>query len=158
MRVAYAHPVLDESHGGALAMTAPDETTEARPDLLFQIASGFMAAKHLFIANEVGLFEHLGRGPAALDDLAQRTGIARQRLRILADAMVALGVLERTDDQYRNGPIAATFLSGTGAADLRPFLRFWDRLSYPTWAKFEAAVRTGQGQSSLHLAEDEQRI
>lgn len=139
-------------------MNAPDETTEARPDLLFQIASGFMAAKHLFIANEVGLFEHLGRGPAALDDLAQRTGIASRRLRIVADAMVALGVLERTDDQYRNGPIAATFLSGMGAADLRPFLRFWDRLSYPAWAKLEAAVRTGQGQSSLHLPEDEQRI
>ena len=139
-------------------MTAAGETTEVTPDLLFQIASGFMAAKHLFVANEVGLFAHLADGPATLDELARRTGIAGRRLRILADAMVVLGVLERTDGQYRNGPVAATFLSGTGPADLRPFLRFWDRLSYPTWTKFEAAVRTGQGQSTLHLPEDEQRI
>jgi SAM-dependent methyltransferase len=139
-------------------MTAATETTGVSPDPIFQIASGFMAAKHLFIANEVGLFDQLADGPATLEDLAQRTGITGRRLRILADAMVALGLLERTDDQYRNGPVAATFLSGTGPADLRPFLRFWDRLSYPTWTKFETAVRTGQGQSTLHLPEEEQRI
>jgi hypothetical protein len=70
-------------------MTAAGETTEVTPDLLFQIASGFMAAKHLFVANEVGLFAHLADGPATLDELARRTGIAGRRLRILADAMVA---------------------------------------------------------------------
>ncbi len=139
-------------------MTTADAPTAVTPDSLFQIASGFMAAKHLFIANEVGLFEHLGGGSASLDDLARRSGIARQRLRIVADAMVTLGLLEQQDGRYRNGPVAAAFLSGTTPTDLRPFLRFWDRLSYPTWARFEAAVRTGQGQSTLHLAEEEQRI
>jgi hypothetical protein len=28
---------------------------------------GFMAAKHLFIASEIGVFENLGHGPATLD-------------------------------------------------------------------------------------------
>ncbi|HEX5164997.1 MAG TPA: methyltransferase dimerization domain-containing protein, partial [Thermomicrobiales bacterium] len=87
-----------------------DGPSEVTPDILFQIAGGFMTAKHLFIANEVGLFEHLASGPASLYDLAQRTGIARRRLRIVADAMVALGLLECQDGQYQNGPIAATFL------------------------------------------------
>jgi hypothetical protein len=32
---------------------------EITPDLIFQVASGFMAA-NLFVANEVGLFEKLG--------------------------------------------------------------------------------------------------
>lgn len=32
------------------------------PDLIFQIANGFIAAKHLFVANEVGLFEKLAEG------------------------------------------------------------------------------------------------
>lgn len=139
-------------------MATVSVTTEVTPDILFQVASGFMAAKHLFIANEIGLFEHLAGGPMTLDDLAHRTGIARRRLRILADAMVVLGLLERTDDQYRNGAVTAAFLSGATPTDLRPFLRFWDRLSFPTWTKFEAAVRTGEGQSTLHLPEEEQRI
>lgn len=105
-------------------MTAAGEPTEVTPDSLFQIASGFMAAKHLFIANELGLFAHLAGGPATLDELAPRTGIARPRLRIVADAMVALGLLERQGDRYHNGPVAATFLSGATPADLRPCLRF----------------------------------
>jgi len=133
-------------------------TVDVTPDPIFQIASGFMAAKHLFVANEVGVFAHLAEGPSTLDELARRTGVARNRLRILADAMVALGLVERRDDQYQNGPVAATFLSGRTPADLRPFLRFWDRLSYPTWTKFEDAVRTGRGQSTLHLPEEQQRI
>lgn len=132
--------------------------TEVTPEPIFEIASGFMAAKHLFVANEVGLFEQLADGPATLEELAERTGVARHRLRILADAMVVLGFVERRGDLYRNAPVAATFLSGRTPADLRPFLRFWDRLSYPTWTKFEDAVRTGQPQSTLQLPEEAQRI
>ncbi len=32
--------------------------TSVTPDSIFQVASGFMASKHLYVANEVGLFEH----------------------------------------------------------------------------------------------------
>jgi hypothetical protein len=31
----------------------------ATPDSIFQVASGFMASKHLFVATEIGLFEHI---------------------------------------------------------------------------------------------------
>jgi SAM-dependent methyltransferase len=132
--------------------------TNVTPEPIFQVASGFMAAKHLFVANEVGLFEQLADGPVTLDELAGRTGIAQPRLRILADAMVVLGFVERHGDLYQNAPIAATFLTGRTPADLRPFLRFWNRLSYPTWTKLEDAIRTGQAQSTLDLPEEEQRI
>ena len=107
--------------------------TDAAPEPIFQVASGFMAAKHLFVANEVGLFEQLADGPSTLDELAARTSVARPRLRILADAMVVLGFVERHGDSYRNAAVAATFLTGRTPADLRPFLRFWNRLSYPKW-------------------------
>ena len=96
-------------------------TTTVTPELIFQVASGFMAAKHLFVANEVGLFEQLADGPATLDELSSSTGIARPRLRILADAMVVLGFVERHGDLYQNAPITATFLTGRTPADLRPF-------------------------------------
>ena len=104
------------------------------PDLILQTAMGFMASKHLFVATEIGLFEHLSQGPATLDEIAQRTGVPRRTARISADAMVALGLLERQGDRYQNSPVAAVFLSGQAPADLRPLLRFWNRLSYrPRW-------------------------
>ena len=34
------------------------------PDPIMRIAMGFMAAKHLFVANEIGLFTGLAQGPA----------------------------------------------------------------------------------------------
>ena len=117
---------------------------EVTPDLIFQVANGFMAAKHLFVANEVGLFEALADAPATLDDVARGLGIPRRTLRILADAMVALGFIERQGDQYQNSPVAATFLSGRTPADLRPALRYWNRLNYQRWSELEEVVRTEQ--------------
>ena len=132
--------------------------SEITPEPIFKVASGFMAAKHLFIANEIGLFDQLAGGSASLDDLAQRTNVARTRLRILADAMVSLGFLERHDDAYQNSPVAAAFLCDGAAADMRPFLSFWNHLSYPMWTKLEDAVRTGKAQTTLNLSDNLQRI
>ena len=112
------------------------------PDLIFQIANGFMAAKHLFVANEVGLFAALAGSPTTLDGLAQRTGTPRRTLRILADAMVAVGLLEREDDHYQNTRVSSMFLSGRTPFDLRPALRYWNHLGYPRWTELEEVVRT----------------
>ncbi len=129
------------------------------PDILFQLATGFMSAKHLFAANELGLFEKLSEGAATLDDLAKRLGLPRNTTRITADAMVALGLVERRGDLYQNAPVAAAFLSARPLADLRPFLRFWNRLSYPRWVRFEEALRKGHGvYGALKFTEEEQKI
>ena len=85
-------------------------------------------------------------------------GSPRRRLRILADAMAVLGFVERHGDLYQNAPITATFLTGRTPADLRPFLRFWNRVSYPAWTNLEAAIRTGQAQATGTWPEETQRI
>ena len=114
------------------------------PERIFEIAQGFMASKHLFAASELGLFEALGEGPIDLDGLAARTGLTRRTARISADAMVAIGLLERQGDRYANGAVAATFLSGQTPADFRPLLKFWDRLSYPAWQDLSGALGRGR--------------
>jgi hypothetical protein len=132
---------------------------EISPDPIMRVALGFMAAKHLFVASEIGVFETLAGGPASLDELAAATGIPRRTLRISADAMVSLGMLERENGRYRNSAAAAAFLAGGPGPDLRPMLRFWDRLSYPRWAGLAAAVRSGGGQLGyFRFTEEEQLI
>src|SRR5689334_21966367 len=103
--------------------------SDAVSDSIFQAGISFMVSKYLFIANEIGLFEQLAAGPATLDELASRTSIPTPRLRILADAVVVLGLVERLGDTYSNGPAAAAYLSGQGAVDLRPALRFWNQIN-----------------------------
>ena len=62
---------------------------------------GFMAAKHLFVANEIGVFENLAVAPATLDELAAKSGIPRRTLRISTDVMVSLGLLGCKQGRYR---------------------------------------------------------
>ena len=119
------------------------------PEPIMKIAMGFMAAKHLFVASEIGLFEALAAGPASLEELASRTGIPSRTIAITAAAIVSLGLIERDGSRYRNGDAAAAFLAGQPGPDLRPVLRFWDQISYPTWQKLADAVRTGHGQAQF---------
>ena len=111
------------------------------PEPIMHIASGFMATKHLFVANEIGVFSALANGPATLAHIAERTNTPERTLRIVLDATVALGLIDRTNGTYQNSPATQTYLSGAGAHDLRPFLRFWNHLSYPNWLHLEHAIR-----------------
>lgn len=137
--------------------TAP-RTAAVTPEPIMKLAAGFMAAKHLFAASELGLFEALADSPTTLDALADRTGLTRRAARISADAMVALGLLEREGDTYRNSPPADAFLAGRTPADLRPFLRFWDRISYPAWGDLAGALGRGPRQEIFELDDALQEV
>ena len=128
------------------------------PERIFQLAAGFMASKFLFAASDADLFALLADGPATAREIHERSGLPERTVRIVADAMVALGLLDRRGDRYENGPEAAEFLTGRGAADLRPLLRFWDRLSYPQWSELARSVRTGEPAAPPDMTADEQRL
>lgn len=129
------------------------------PDLILQLASGYMGSKLLFVANELGLFEKLGEGWATVSELAQRAAIPVRTMRIVADAMVALGLVERQGDRYQNSIPAETFLSGKYPSDLRPFLRFWNHISYLRFTKLDEAVRTGDSPwGEFNLTPELQKI
>lgn len=129
------------------------------PGPIFETATGFMRAKHLFMGGELGVFEVLADGSKSLDQLARDLGLPRRTTRIIVDAVTALGFLEREGDRYRNGEVAQAFLSGRGPQDMRPFIRFWNRLSYRRWLTLEDSVRLGRGVSGeFNFTPDEQRI
>jgi hypothetical protein len=123
--------------------------TAVTPEPIMKVAMGFMAAKHLFVASEVGLFEALAAGPATIEELASQTGVPSRTIAIAAAAMVSLGLIEQDGVHYQNGEPAAAFLAGKPGPDLRPMLRFFDQISYPTWQKLADAVRTGNGQAQF---------
>ena len=137
---------------------ADRQASTVSPEPIMRLASGFMAAKHLFAANELGVFESLADSPATIDALADRTGLTRRAARISVDAMVALGLLERDGDTYRNGEAAAAFLTGRTPADLRPFLHFWDKISYPTWTGLADALSTGPTKEVFDLDDELQLV
>lgn len=126
------------------------------PHIIYEIGSGFMRAQHLFVAAEIGVFEQLVDGPATLEELVQRTHTPARGLRIILNAVLAMGLLEHSAGRYRNGPVAASYLGGVHSQDLRAFLRYWARISYPLWMKLEASVRSGEG--SFRPAPDQENL
>ncbi len=84
----------------------------ASPELITQLGTSYRATRYLIAAVDVGVFEALGDDGLGLEALAARIAIPRRTARICADAMVALGLLERDGSLYRNSPAAAAFLSG----------------------------------------------
>jgi hypothetical protein len=116
------------------------------PEPIMKIATGFMAAKFLFAANEIGLFEALTGGPATLGEIANRIEVPSRTTAIVTAAMVSLGLIEREGDRYRNGAAVGTFLVGKATANLRPMLKYFDAISYPVWQNLSEAVRLDGGQ------------
>lgn len=136
---------------------ASQNAPDAQP--IFELATGFMRAKHLFAASELGVFEALGERPATIDVLASRLQIPRRTTRIIADAVTALGLLERHGDEYRNSELAQAYLSGRGPVDMRHFIRFWNRLSYRRWLGLEDSIRKGKGVAGeFNFTAEEQKI
>lgn len=134
------------------------------PAPLLAVATGFMAAKQLFAASELGVFAaltdtdpdgHQVDHPRDAAELAAATGLPERSARILADAMVGLGLLRVTGAKYANTEVTAHYLAGGPNLDLRPFLAFWDTLSYPHWQHHTESMRTAKpGPFEL----DEQRM
>src|SRR5262249_61150834 len=100
--------------------------TAVTPEPIMKVAMGFMAAKHLFVASEVGLFEALAAGPATIEELASRTGVPSRTIAIATAAMVSLGLIEQDGDRDQNGEAAPAFLAGNPGADLTRVPRFLD--------------------------------
>ena len=130
-----------------------------KPEPIMKIALGYMAAKFLFAANEIGLFEALAQGAASLEELSKRTSVPLRTTGIVVAALVSLGIIEQEGEHYRNGEAAATFLAGERGIDLRPMLRNQDVISYPMWTKFSEVVRAGGRQPQFgNLDEVQQQI
>jgi O-methyltransferase domain/Dimerisation domain len=123
--------------------------SDVTPESIMKIATGFMVAKYLFVANDIGLFEALASGPASMEELANRTGLPMRTAAIITSATVCLGLVRYDGIYYRNTDPASAFLAGKPGHDLRPVLRFWDQISYPLWERLAAAVRTGCSQAQF---------
>lgn len=125
----------------------PTTPPHPSPEPILRVAQGFMAAKYLFAAAELGVFAAIPDGGASLAELARATEVVPRTLRMVVDALVGLGLLvgEGVGEarRYAHTPATRQFLSRRTPADLSPFLRFWDRLSYRGWVDFTRAVKTG---------------
>jgi precorrin-6B methylase 2 len=129
------------------------------PSHIIQLASAFYGSCVLFTASDLGVFKLLAeRGKATAESLAAALELSPRGSRLLLDACVAVGLLDKADGYYQNAPDTNVFLVPGSPADLSQAIRY-NRDVYPAWGKLPELIRTGRPveRPELHLGEDPAR-
>ena len=135
---------------GTAAQAEGEETADMKSiQEIVDLASAYYGSAVLFAAIDCGVFEKVEAG--TLD-----TG--RRGMRLLADACVAEGLLEKRDGKYFNTPAGKMALIPGGPADLTKAIRY-NRDVYPAWGKLAELAETGRPveKPEIHLGEDAAR-
>ncbi|HET9463607.1 MAG TPA: methyltransferase [Thiobacillus sp.] len=129
----------------------PESTPNAfiSPEYILSVGTGFMAAKTLLSAVELGVFTSLATEPGTLADLEARLGLHPRASRDFLDALVALGFLARSNGRYENTPPAARFLDAHSSAYIGTLLEMSNQRLYKYWDGLTEALRNGQPQNEL---------
>lgn len=116
---------------------------------IVDLASAYYGSAVLFAAIDCDIFGKIARGEFAAHERAGR---------MLADACVAIGLLEKRGGAYFNTPACAAALVPGGPADLTKAIRY-NRDVYPAWGRLAEFVQTGKPveKPEIHLGEDPAR-
>jgi SAM-dependent methyltransferase len=123
------------------AATDVGENAGALPDRLNQLMRGFMPSRCILTALELDLFTAIGDGASA-EVIAAKIHTDARATAMLLNALVALQLLTKQDDVYRNMPEPARFFVQGSQENQREGLlhtaNIWHR-----WSTLTDAVRSG---------------
>jgi len=115
---------------------------------LFELFTAHWTSAILASAVEVGVFEHLVRGAATVDELSVATAVPKRSLQALLDALVALDLVTLTDGvRYENTAAAATYLIKGAPRYLGAFAKILTGSGdggMRQWAMLPTVLRSGQ--------------
>lgn len=104
-------------------------------------------SKALLAALELGLFTALADGPLTAEQLRRRLGLHERAMPDLADALLAMGLLERNGTgataTYGNTPAAEACLDRREPGYLGAWLAWADARCAAAWSGLADALRTG---------------
>ena len=123
------------------AAMAAREKAGMLPDRLDQMIRGYMPSRCLLTALELDIFTAVGDGANA-EQIGTKINANARAAGMLLNALVALGLLSKSGDDYRNTPESARFFV-QGSKDnhrngLLHFANIWHR-----WSTLTDAVRSG---------------
>ena len=109
---------------------------------LAALASGHAEARAIQTALKLEIFEMLGRSP--LDDAALAAAISgnRRATALIANAMVALGLLDKRADRYTLTDASRRYLLRSSPEYLGGLILF-DESIFQTWTHLEQTIRSG---------------
>ena len=123
-----------------------------------QVGMGFWASKTLLSAIELELFTVLGDSALGAAELGERIGIHPRSGLDFLDALVSLGLLDRTgsghDGRYRNTAETGLFLDRHSPAYMGGMLEMANARLYGFWGNLTEALCTGRPQNEAKTGGD----
>ncbi len=129
--------------------TAPQVTLQP----ILQATWAFALTDILSTALDLDLFTLIHRGQDNVEALARATSSSERGLRILLNALVANGFLEKHPGSYKVNDVTAQFLSKDGPRYVGGLV-LHSRLTQQNWAQLTEAVRTGRPALAIESADD----
>jgi predicted O-methyltransferase YrrM len=120
------------------------------PDGLSGLLRGFQPSRAVLTAVELDLFSAVAEGASA-GQVAARRQTDPRATEALLNALVALGLLEKREERFRNGDQAGTFLCAGSPHDSRAALMHTVHL-WPRWSTLTEAVRKGTAVAFEEMA------
>jgi hypothetical protein len=120
-----------------------------------QLGHAFWGSKTLLSAVELGLFSELASaGALDAEALRERLHLHPRSARDFFDALVALGMLEREDDMYRNTPATELFLDRSKPSYVGGVLEIAGTRLWGLWGSLTEALQTGKPQNEVKAGGD----
>jgi hypothetical protein len=129
-------------------------TDQVTPEGILQLGLGFWGSKTLLSAVELGVFTVLGEGPRTAKSMRTDLRLHQRAATPFLDALVTLGMLQRTGDEYANTAATDLFLDRKKPSYIGGILEMANARLYPFWASLTESLRTGQPQNELKVGED----
>ncbi len=147
-RFRTAEPESGRCPASDLSNVLPSDDKNALPPTLgfaqiAAMAAGHAEARALQTALKLGVFEALARSDASADALAHALGCDARATGLLANAMVAMGLLAKSDGRFRLGEPARRYLLRSSPEYLGGMILF-DEALWDVWGRLDKSVRSGR--------------
>jgi ubiquinone/menaquinone biosynthesis C-methylase UbiE len=131
--------------------TAPGAQSPVTADRIMQMAWGYAPPLMIGAAVRHGLFDALAAQPRTATELAEQTRTSPRGVRMIADALVALGLLaKQSGGRYALTPESDTFLVSTKPSFQGGLFKHIDTQLIPKWLHLNDIVRTGRPPTGVN--------
>jgi (2Fe-2S) ferredoxin/SAM-dependent methyltransferase len=139
--VAALKEEIQSNRNKALAAMKARQASGELPDDLLQTIRGFQESRAILTGIELNVFAAIGDGAAA-SQVAAKIGTDARATEMLLNALVAMGMLGKTEGLFHATPVTARFFGGKSPDDARAAMmhtvHIWHR-----WSTLTECVRSG---------------
>lgn len=122
---------------------------------LFKTSGNFWLSCTIHAAVKLDLFTALGKDRLTGEDIAQKISGDSRAVTMLCNALVAMGLLDKKNDKFVNGPFSQSYLS-KDSPQYMGYIIMHHHYLIQSWIKLDQALMTGTPvRASLSKGEEE---